>query len=198
MLALAASLCAPAQTAPQKIGVINMQEALVSTNDGKKAVTDLRAKYGPKDQDFQRRGQAIQAKQEQYRKSQNTMSEEAKASAEREIDSLSKALQRDSDDVKQDMEQDQQRMVQELGGKIMQVITKYATDNHYTAVFDVSGQPNNILFASNTVDITRDIIAMYDKAAPVTPSAPPAAKAPAPSASAPRTAAPRAPGASKP
>jgi hypothetical protein len=51
-------------------------------------------------------------------------------------------------------------------------------------VFDDSGQPNNILFASNAIDITRDVIAMYDKAAPATPSAPPAAK-PAGAATAP-------------
>jgi outer membrane protein len=72
-------------------------------------------------------------------------------------------------------------MVQELGGKIMQVINKYAADNQYAMVFDVSGQPNNIMFASAAVDITRDIIAMYDKAAPGTPpAAPPTASKPAP------------------
>jgi outer membrane protein len=82
------------------------------------------------------------------------------------------------------MEQEEQKMVQELGGKIMQVINKYATDNQYAMVFDVSGQPNNIMFASAASDITRDIIALYDKSAPVTPSAPPAgpsASRPAPS-----------------
>ena len=70
-------------------------------------------------------------------------------------------------------------MVQELGAKIMAVVNKYATDNQYTVVFDVSGQPNNIMFASSAVDITRDIIAMYDKAAPQTPTAPPSASRPA-------------------
>jgi outer membrane protein len=71
-------------------------------------------------------------------------------------------------------------MVQELGGKIMQVINKYATDNQYAMVFDVSGQPNNIMFASAASDITRDIIALYDKSAAVTPTVPPAASKPGP------------------
>ena len=39
------------------------------------------------------------------------------------------------------------------------------TDKQLTMVFDVSGQPNNVLFASSTIDITRDIIALYDAAA---------------------------------
>ena len=166
---------APAPAPPQKIAVINMQEALVSTGDGKKAIADLRAKYGPRDQEFQKRSQELQQKQEQYRKTQATLSEEQKSKMERDIDSMTKALQRDTDDAKQDMDADQQRVLQDLGGKIMQVVNRYAVDNGYTMVFDDSGQPNNILFASNAIDITRDVIAMYDKAAPVTPSAPPAA-----------------------
>ena len=158
-----------------------MQQALAETADGKKAVADLRAKFGPKDQDFQRRSQELQATQEKLRKTQNTISEEAKAKLESDIASMTRNLQRDSDDTKADMEAEEQKMVQELGGKIMQVINKYAADNQYAMVFDVSGQPNNIMFASAAVDITRDIIAMYDKAAPGTPpAAPPTASKPAP------------------
>lgn len=180
--------------AQQKIAVINMQDALVATKDGQKAVNDLRAKYGPKDQELQKRSQELTAKQEQYRKTQNTISEAAKATLERDIDALQRAMQRDADDVKQDMDGDQQRMVNELGQKMMQVISKYASDNQFTAVFDVSQQPNNILYASNTADITQAVIALYDKAAPTatptkapaTTSAPKPAGAPAPAAAAPK------------
>ncbi len=180
--------------AQQKIAVINMQDALVATKDGQKAVNDLRAKYGPKDQELQKRSQELTAKQEQYRKTQNTISEAAKATLEREIDALQRSMQRDADDVKQDMDADQQRMVNELGQKMMQVISKYAADNQFTAVFDVSQQPNNILYASNTADITQAVIALYDKAAPTatptkapaTSSAPKPAGAPAPAAAAPK------------
>jgi outer membrane protein len=182
----------------QKIASIDMQQALIGTKDGQKAVNDLRAKFGPKDQELQKRGQELQAKQDQYRKTMNTISEEAKATLEREIDSMTRGLQRDSDDAKQDMDQDQQRVLQELGAKIMQVVTKYATDNQYAVVFDVSGQPNNILFASSTTDITRDVIALYDKSAPTTPTAPPAVSKAAPAPSAARPVSAGAPAASAP
>lgn len=183
------SVGAWAQTAtpPQKVAVINMQEALISTKDGQKAIADLRAKYGPRDQDFQKRTQELQATQEKYKKTQATLSDDVKAKMERDIDAMQRALQRDTDDTKQDMDADQQKMLQELGGKIMQVVTRYATDNQYTMVFDDSGQPNNILFASNAIDITRDVIAMYDKAAPSTPPSPPAPKPAATTTSAPKT-----------
>jgi len=187
---MVAALTASAQTV--KIATINMQQALAETNDGKKAIADLRAKFGPRDQDFQKRGQELQAKQDQYRKTQATLSEEQKTKMESDIAVMQRNLQRDSDDAQADMQQEEQKMVQELGGKIMAVVNKYATDNQYTMVFDVSGQPNNIMFASSAVDITRDIIGMYDKAAPTTPTAPPSAtKTTAPPATRPMTPAPK-------
>jgi outer membrane protein len=177
---------APAAPMQQKIGVINMQEALVNTKDGQKAISDLRAKFGPRDADIQKRQQELQTKTDQYRKTQATLSDEAKAKTEREIDSMTRALQRDNDDAKQDMDADQQKMINELGSKIIQVVTRYAADNQYTMIFDDSGQPSNIMFASNAIDITRDVIALYDKSAPSTPpSAPPTATKPAPTATKP-------------
>src|SRR5580704_8445758 len=179
---------ASAQTA-QKFGVINMQEALLSTKDGQKAVAELKAKFAPKEQEFQKRQAELAAKQEQYRKTENTISEEAKATLARDIDAITKNLTRDTDDARQDVEQEQQRVLNELGQKMMQVIQKYSTEKSLTMVFDVSGQPNNIMFASNTIDITRDIIAMYDSAPPTT--AVPGAKTAPTTTSAPKTTAPR-------
>jgi len=192
LAALLALACggASAQTT-LKIGVIDMQKALLSTKDGEKAVAELKAKFAPKEQEFQKRQAELQAKQEQYRKTENTISEEAKATLARDIDAMTKNLQRDTDDARQDVDQEQQRVLNELGQKMMQVLQKYATDKQLTMILDVSGQPNNILFASNTIDVTRDIITMYDAAAPVTPvpsaAKPPASTTPKPPAPRPAT-----------
>jgi outer membrane protein len=208
MLILALSLALGSGTAraqalapPVKIGVIDMQSALLSTKDGQKAVADLKAKFAPKQLEFEKRQQELAAKQEQYRKTENTISEEAKATLARDIDVMTKNLQRDTDDARQDVEQEQQRVLNELGQKMMQVLQKYANEKQLTVVLDVSGQPNNILFASSTIEITRDIIAMYDSAAPMTavPAAKPAANpSAAVSKPAPKPAAPATPGASAP
>jgi outer membrane protein len=188
--------------APLKIGVIDMQAALLSTKDGQKAVAEMKAKFAPKEQEFQKRQQDLQAKREQFNKTENTISEEAKATLARDIDAMTKNLQRDTDDARQDLEAEQQRVLNELGQKMMQVLQKYANEKQLTMVMDVSGQPSNILYASSTIEITRDIIAMYDAAPPVTTVAPkPAASstaAPAPKATpAPRPAAPPAASAPK-
>jgi outer membrane protein len=185
-----ALVCGVASAQTSKFGVINMQEALLSTKDGQKAVAELKARFAPKQQEFEKRSAELAAKQEQFRKTENTISEEAKATLARDIDTMTKNLTRDTDDARQDVEAEQQKVLNELGQKLMQVLQKYSTEKGFTMVFDVSGQPNNIMFASNTIDVTRDIIAMYDSAPPTT--AVPASKpAPAPTTSAPKAPAPR-------
>jgi outer membrane protein len=182
---------AQALAPPVKIAVIDMQSAMLSTNDGQKAAAELKAKFLPKQQELEKRSQELAAKQEQYRKTENTISDEAKATLARDIDTMTKNLQRDTDDARQDAEQEQQKVLNELGQKMMQVLQKYAIEKQITMVMDVSGQPNNVLFASNQIEITRDIIAMYNAAAPMT-AVPPAKASPNPSSSAP---APKAPAA---
>ena len=179
LLAFACTLSAWAQT--QKIAVIDMQSALLGTKDGQKAAAELKAKFAPKELELQKKQQEMQAKTDQLRKTENTISDEAKLALQNEIAALQRNLQRDSQDAQQDLQEEQQRILGDLSQKMNQVMGKYAQEKQLTMIFDVSGQPNNVLFASSTIDITRDIIALYDSAAPVTPSAKPSA---APSSSA--------------
>jgi Skp family chaperone for outer membrane proteins len=189
MMPVLAALCgamAWGQQPPLKIAVIDMQSALLGTKDGQKAVADFKAKFAPREQEFQKRQADLAAKQEQYRKTENTMSDEAKANLQRDIDTITKALQRDTQDAQQDAQEEQQRLLNELGGRVMQVINKYASDNKITMVFDVTqgAQSNNLLFASTSIDITRDIIALYDQLTANAVTAP-KTSAPAPAAAAP-------------
>lgn len=181
-----------------KIAVIDMQQAIANTKDGQAQIAELQKKYSPKEQDFQRRSQEIQSKQDQLKKTANTISDDAKSTLDADIKRLTTSLQRDSDDAQQDSEQDQQKMLQDIGGKIMQVITKYASENQIMVVFDLSSQPNNLVCCSSAPDITREVIAAYDKvnvpgAAGTPPASRPASTPMRPPASTPSTSTPRPP-----
>jgi outer membrane protein len=177
-----------------KMAVIDMQAVIANTKEGQAQIAEMQKKYGPKEQEFQKRAQDLQAKEDQLKKTQNTISDDARATAQAEIARLKTALQRDTDDAQADSEQDQQKMLQQIGGKVVQVITKYSQDNQIMIVFDLSSQPNNLICCASAPDITRDVIAMYDKAnspegaaaaraaAPTKPAPPPARPAGSPAA----------------
>jgi outer membrane protein len=72
-------------------------------------------------------------------------------------------LQRDTQDANDEWNTEQQRLLQSLGQRMIAVIEKYAKDNGYSIVIDVSNPNTPVLYASSAIDITQDIISLYDK-----------------------------------
>jgi outer membrane protein len=191
---LALSAAAFAQSTPAKVGVINIQSALVSTKDGQRAAQELETRRSPKAKDFERRQAEIRQLQDSLNRGGNAMADTAKQELVRNIDAKTKSFNRDLEDAQAEWDQDQQKVLQELGQKMMVVIDKFAKDNGYALILDVSNPQTPVLYASNAIDITKEIIDLYDKntpasapatgAAPATTSAPkpPAAAKPAPAA----------------
>ncbi len=182
----AAGLSAQAQTAAApvagKVAVIEIQNAILQTKDGQKAMGELQAKFNPVKQKLDAKRAEIAKNEDTLRKGQSTMSQEAQAKLARDVDTATKALNRDTDDANADLESENQKLMNDLGGKMLAIINKYATEKGYVLVLDVSSQQTPVLWASNTIDITRDVIAAYDAgaaslpASPVTSTAPPASR----------------------
>ena len=173
---------APA-THPTKIGVIQIQSALVSTKEGQKAMQDFQARvYEPKKKELDRKAGEIRDLQDKLQRGGNAMAQTAKEELQRSIDAKTKVYNRDMQDAQDEADQEQRKMLDELGQKMMTVIDKYAVSNAYAVIIDVSNPQTPVLYASNAVDITKDIIELYDKSAPSLPAANPTNSAPRPSA----------------
>ena len=173
---IGASISLFAQAAPTKVGIIHIQNAIIGTKDGQVAAKSLEERFMPRRKEVEKKQADIGAMQNQLRASSNTASEDVKNKLMRDIDVKQKSLQRDAEDFQAEVDQEQQKVLGELGGKIMAVIDKFATDNGYALVIDVSSQQSPVLYAATAIDITREIVGLYDK------NAPSAAKPPAPAA----------------
>jgi len=198
LMAASFGMTASAQ-APTKVGVIQIQAALTATKEGQKAAAELETKMAPRKKELEGKQAEIKDLQEKLQKGGLTLSDSAKEELTRNIDARTKSFNRDVEDAQAELEQEQQKLVNALGGKMMQVIDKFAQANGYAVVLDVSNQNTPVLYAANQVDITKEVIELYDKtiftplpaAAPAKPAAAPAA-APKPAApAAPATAAPK-------
>jgi outer membrane protein len=168
---LGACLTARAQVkaVPNKVGIIHIQNAIISTKDGQKAAGELQARFAPKKADLDKKQGTIAQLQDQLRKGSNTMSDEAKQKLMRDIDQNTKSLNRETEDAQAELDQEQGKIMQELGQRLMAVIIKYAKDNGYSLILDVSSQQTPVLYAADGIDITTDIIGLYDKNAPASP-----------------------------
>ncbi len=194
--ALSASLATFGYAQQQKIATIQIQAAIVSTRDGQKAAAELESKATPRRKAIEAKQSEINSLKDQFQKGANTLSDGAKNDLYRNIDQKTKSLNRDMEDAQAEMDQEQQKLLQDLGQKMYALVSKYAQEHGYTMVLDVSNPQSPVFWASNTMDITKDIIDLYDKDASTT-SAAPSSKPPI-NTSAPAGARPVAPGTAKP
>ena len=161
---------APAM-AQQKIGVVQVQSAIVGTKEGQKAAGDLETRMAPKRKELENKQTELRTLQESLQKGGSVMNEQARAELARKIDTKNKDYQRSLEDAQAEFQAEQDRLLNDLGAKLMAVISKYAKDNGYLLVIDVSNPQTPVMYASETIDITKEVIDLYDKNVPMTGAA---------------------------
>ena len=182
-----AQAAAPVTT---KVGVINVQAAIASTAEGKQAAAELQSQFAPRTTELQNLQKQIEDLRNRLQTGQSTLSDEEKARLQREGDQLTRAFQRKQQEFQDDTNDAQQDVVNRIGRKLVDVLNKYAKENSYSVILDDSSQQTPVLYAANPIDVTQDIIRLYDQSYPVKTGAATPAPRPAPRP-APATAAPK-------
>src|SRR5260370_22433903 len=187
---LVASTAAWAQagvpTAAAKVGIVAIQQAIASTNEGKKELDALQQRFSPRQDDLKNQNDEVEKLKQQLQAQGDKLSEEVRASQVRSIETKQKALQRSYDDFQTEVQQAEQEIVNRLGTKMLKVVGEYAQKNGYGVILDVSNPQTPVLYASEGANITKDLVDAYNAqsavAAPATPkpASKPAAPAPGP------------------
>jgi len=195
VLALAASLAVPAvwaqssgaaaAPAEMKVGVINVQVAITSTAEGKQAAAELQSQFAPRQSELEGLRRQIEDIQTRLRTGASTLSDDEKARLSREGDAMSRQFQRKQQDSQDDFNEAQREVVDRIGRKMIDVLDKYSKEKGYGVIFDTSAQNTPVVYAANTIDVTQEIIRLYDQNYPVkagakSSAAPPKAAAPKP------------------
>ena len=200
LLASALMVFAQGAGTPNKIGIINIQAAIIGTREGQAAAKELEAKSAPKKKELEKQQAEINGLRDKLNKMGSVGSEEQKQNLMRDIDTRTKSFNRSVEDAQAELDQEQSRLLNELGGKMLAVLDKYAKDNGYSLILDVSAQNTPVLFAASGIDVTQDVVGLYDKnapsAAPPATTSAPATTVPKPPAAKPGTPAPK-PGTAK-
>lgn len=168
-----------------KFAVINVRQAIVTTAEGKQASTELQSQFASRQNELENLNKQINDLRQRLSSGQNTLSDEEKVRLTSQGTRLTQQLERKQNELQEDLNAAQGEVVDRIGRKMMDVLEKYARENGISAVFDSSAQNSPILFAATSIDITQDIIKLYDQAYPAkggaaAPAAKPAATTPKP------------------
>ena len=160
--------------APTKVGVVQIQEAIANTNDGKKELSALQTRFAPRQNELKALNDEVENLKKDLQARGDKLNEDERAKQVKIVEAKQKTLQRNYDDFQSEAQQAQQEMLNRLGGKMMNVLEAYAKANGYTMVLDVSNPQTPVLWASETTNITKQVVDAYNAQNPAAPAAKPA------------------------
>ena len=158
----------PAGANANKIAVVRVLEAIGSTAEGKQAQADIATRFAPRSAEIDGINKQIEDVQKKLQAGANTLSEDEKSRMQRQGEMLARKLQRTQDDVQDEVNAARADVLDRLGKKMIDVVNRYATENGYGVVIDASNQQSmTILYAAKHMDITDEVVKLYDQQFPV-------------------------------
>src|SRR5580698_8327009 len=195
----AGAASSPASAAPtttiatgtgSKLGTINIEQAVMGSNEGQRDFEVLRKKLEPKQNELKAQNDELQSLQDQLQKQGDKLNEDARATLQKQIESKKKLFDRSVQDAQEDFQNQQKEIFQRILQKMAPVIVKHAQAGGYALVMDTSNPwpQSPLLWYGEQGDITKAVVDIYNAQSGV-PA--PAAGTTVPRPAAPKPAAPK-------
>ncbi|HEX4135989.1 MAG TPA: OmpH family outer membrane protein [Bryobacteraceae bacterium] len=160
LLCLILAPLATTASAQLKVAVVNVQKAMIDSDELKKVSAEMESKYKPRQDELQKMQNDLQSIQTQL---QNTkLTPQAQQDLQLQGQRKQRDAQRLSDDLQQEFDRDRQDILAKSAQKMTDVIKKLAEEKGLDIVIDVS---QSLYFKPN-LDITADALAAYNKTYP--------------------------------
>jgi Skp family chaperone for outer membrane proteins len=148
----------------QSIAVVNFEQAVVTSAEGKKAEAEFNKKFEERRTEIEKKQKELEDKQNQLKTQNRVLSETAQAEVSRDIERRTTELTRLNEDAQKELESLRQQLlgpVIEIGRRVLQA---YASEKGYLVVIDTSAPESNVLFVNKSYEITDELIKRIDAA----------------------------------
>jgi len=159
-------------TSSGKVAVLAIRQAIGSTAEGKQAQAELQSKFAPRQTEIENMNKQINDIRQRLAACEGKCSQEEMARLQQQGTRLASQLERKNTEYQEDLNADLGDLQDKIGRKMVDVLDRYARENGISVVLDSSAQTPMILYAANQVDITQDIIRLYDQAYPLKAATP--------------------------
>jgi outer membrane protein len=179
----APATASPVATGPgTKIGTINIEQAIVATNEGRRDFEELAKKLEPKRTQLTGQNDELEALKKQLTTQVDKLSEDAAANLRKQIETKQKALERAGQDFQDEAGSQQNDIAQRILQKMAPMIVKYAQENAFGMIVDTSKpwpQSPVLWYDGEKIDVTKPVVEAYNAQSNVPPPAAGATKPPA-------------------
>jgi outer membrane protein len=147
-------------SAQVKVAVVNTQQAMLDSQELKKASAEMEKKYKPRQDELQKLQADLTSIQQQI--ASGKLNQQAVADLTTQGTRKQRDAQRISDDLQADVDRDRQDILGKTAQRMQDVVKKLAEEKGFDLVIDVS----QTLYVKPALDITKDALEAYDKAYP--------------------------------
>lgn len=152
-----AKLADSASAANLKMAYINSDSVLKYYDYFKASREKLEAKGSQLDRDLKARATGLQGEFESYQRNRNSMTIGQAQAVEEDLTKKRNNLQLYQESLSQQMLADQDRMTKELYNKVTSFLRKYGEENNLQVVFKYDAT-SDLLFASDSMDISTTVV----------------------------------------
>lgn len=144
----------------QGIGVVNSQEILEKSEEGKKVVAQLQEEEKRNQAELSRRDEEIRQLQKKLNTQRLTLTQEAQANLQSDLEKKRTDRQRFAEDINREMNEMAARLFQKIQNEVLPIIETIGKEKNLDIIFDLSR--SGAVYVSPTVDLTAEIIERYD------------------------------------
>src|SRR6478609_1102161 len=181
---LSVGLLAPSALAQQlKFAVVDVQRAVMETEDGLRAQATLKKFFDKRQQELDAKQAELQKQREEIEKQSKVLSQQALQKRMEDWQKQMVELQTVFVEYNKELQKKQGELTQPIYGKIVALLRRLATQDGYDAILEKQAVP----YMRADLDLTDKVIQLYNSgAAPAASGAPAAQKAPAAAPAAPK------------
>ena len=168
---------APAVIGPAKIAWLNLEQAILTCEDGRREFSEVQKFVDKKNSELEQLRKESETLKNQLNVQGAKLTDEARADLEEQIESKDTALQRFQQDTQKEIDSRRVRVTNGIGRKMLPVIERIAKEKGLSAVLYIN--PSRDAFIDPELVITEEVIRGYNQAYPGTAAKAPAAPVPA-------------------
>ena len=147
---------------PMKFGVVNSQEVLEKSQEGKRVTAQLEAKNKTLQEDLARLDNKIRDLETRLNTQRLTLSQEALTNLMADLDKQRTERTRFVEDSRRELNDLQVRLFQRLQTELRPIIADVGKEKNLDLIFDIGG--SGIIYFNPAVDLTQEVIQKFDAA----------------------------------
>jgi outer membrane protein len=158
MLTCVLGVNASAQSAEMKIGFVDLQRVIDSSEEGIQAQEEIKKRADELGEQAKKMQEEMQATQADYEKQADLLTPEARNQKRDEMARMERDYSRFVNDSQTELRQIEQRALKQLLANVGKLVMEYGKQENFTLILEAG----NILYGADQIEVTEEVIELYN------------------------------------